>query len=255
MQSPPKKTKWLYGGITAAVLLTVGLIVAGGASAYFGHDHSAQQGALACRPGELNMTGDQVAGSCASFTFDAAAGSISGYTFDANGTQIRLIESLTVDGLAGSDASTHRGSFVLAKDDVRLMAHDAPVIEVMARNATTTTLVLPAAATIVVHQAVDDWSPAGATITNGAVKLNLLLPPGATISQDGQTLTIQSPHGLRIMPAGMPPMGGPMGHGFGAHGPGGPGPRDGHGPGPGGRDGPDGPDGPRGGDWNGPEGQ
>lgn len=243
MQSPTKKTKLLYGGIAAAALLTIGLVASANASGYWGHPNSAQAGALACKPSGLSETDGKVSGACASFSIDAATGVLSDFTYNANGTVVKLIDSLTVSQLAGGSESVRR-DYVLQKDDVRLMARDGPGLQVMARNGTTLKLVLPAEATITVHQAVDAWSPAGATVTYSAgassVRLNLLLPPDATIAQDGQALTVTTVHGPVVFaPAGM----GPGGPGFGGHGHGhgGPGPMGG---GPRGHDGPEGRGGP-----------
>lgn len=97
-----------------------------------------------------------------------------------------------------------------------------------ALNATTVTLTLPADATIAVHDEVEDWSPAGATITyaNGE-KANLVVRNG-TITVDGDVLTValEADGGLDYRPAGKPGMGhgagfGPMGAKHGGRGPGG----------------------------------
>jgi hypothetical protein len=61
-----------------------------------------------------------------------------------------------------------------------------------------------------VHDAVADWSPAGATVTYGAAKASLVLPKGSTLSQSGNTLTIQAGPGVVEFHLGAH---GPMGHG------------------------------------------
>lgn len=119
-------------------------------------------------------------------------------------------------------------------DAIRLQGRGAG-IEARSENGTTVTFVFPEGATLVTHDAVESWSPAGATVTYASGEVaNLVLGKNATLAQDGQTLTVTLPAqgGMHFgllppegapCPHGGPMMGGPREGGFG-------GPR-GHGPG------------------------
>lgn len=106
--------------------------------------------------------------------------------------------------------------------DVAIHAR-GPGVGLRALNATTVTLTLPADATVVVHEEVPDWSPAGATITyaNGE-KLNVRVHNG-TLALDGSVLTLALDENGGAQLAGAGPKGdcgkgGPGGRGHGGPG-------------------------------------
>ena len=112
--------------------------------------------------------------------------------------------------------------------DARLIAR-GPGVALRATNATAVTLVLPEDASIVVHDEVEAWSPAGATITYAdGQKANLVLK-NATLEVDGATIVLEldADGAASFLLREGPPFGFGPGHGFGDH----PGPRmHGHGP-------------------------
>lgn len=244
---PHTRKKTLLGGAAVVALLAVGLLAtqAVGAFGGFGHGAPGHSGMAMCQRQNLTESSGDVTDGCMSFHADAATGTLTGYTLKVNGSDVKLLDSLTVPALAGGQEELRRG-YVLHEGNVALVAL-GPQLRVMARNGTAATFAFPAAATVTVHQAVADWSPAGATIDYGTVKATLLLPPGATITQSGNSVSVQTVHGpiqFHLGPNGPGPMGmhGPhpgFGGGFAGRGPG---PRDGprdDGFGP--RDGPRGP--------------
>jgi hypothetical protein len=243
---PNSRKKTLLGIGAVVALLAVGLLATQAAGAFGGHGRASDaQRAQMCRPQNLTESGGDVSDGCMSFHADAASGAISAYTLKVNGTDVRLVDSLSVPALAGGKETTAHRGYSLRNGDVGLMA-GGPGLAVMSRNGTALTLAFPASATVTVHDAVSDWSPAGATIAYGAVKATLVLPKGSTLSQSGNTLTIQAAKGIVAFhlggahpmgPGGFGPrghFGGPMGgHGFEGRGHGGPpGERGGRGPPP-----------------------
>ncbi|MCA1811958.1 MAG: hypothetical protein LC623_08110 [Halobacteriales archaeon] len=241
---PHTRKRTILGGAAVVALLAVGLLATQAAGA-FGGRHPASSAGPAGRPmgplcerQELTESNGDVSDGCVSFHVDAASGTVTAYTVKANGTDVQLVDSLDVPALAGGDERARRG-YALHKDDVAFLAQ-GPGFTVMSRNGTALTLTIPAGATVTVHDAVADWSPAGATIAYGTVKASLMLPKGSTLSQSGNTLAIQAGPGPVAFHLGPnDPLGHP-GPGFGGPGP--------HGPGFEGRDPPrEGPrDGPRG---------
>lgn len=138
------------------------------------------------------------------------------------------------DPASGALANVARNGTVLferveyAPADVKVVL-GGPGVGIRALNATTVTLTLPAGATVVVHEAVADWSPAGATVTYAdGGKANLVLRNG-TLAVDGSvlTLSLEAGGGAQYGPAfarhggfGFGPLGdhGPMHGGRGGHG-------------------------------------
>jgi hypothetical protein len=178
--------------------------------------------------GGFNASASAQLGRFVSFTADAAAGALSNLgvrNATANDTVPRLASAQMTLAGAGT-ASTGRGTYAITDGSGDVLAvRDAPDAPVDARsaNGTTVTLTLPSGATVVLHPAVADWSPAGATVTYAdGRKADLVLSPNATVAQDGPTLTVTlGPHGaMRLALAGG--HGGPCagrGFGFGFGGP------------------------------------
>jgi hypothetical protein len=111
----------------------------------------------------------------------------------------------------------------------RLAVPDTPHARFVATsvNGTTLTLVLPAGAVVTAYEAVDDWSPAGATVDYGNGQKARLVLMNATLAVAGQTLTVAMAAGgvamYGVVPedgsvGSMPSFGGagPGAHGHGA---------------------------------------
>jgi len=197
----------IYGGIATVALLAVGLAAAhgGGFGRGAGFTHDAQAPTVPfCRGQQLTESGGAVTGNCIAFTADPAAGTVDAFTLTINGTSTVLVDGVNVPALAGGSESVQR-DYVLSNGDVRFMARDGPGFAIASRNGTAASIAFPADAVVVVHDAVADWSGAGATITIGAMKLNLLLPAGSTVAQDGNTLNLQLGPGAAVLaPVGHP---------------------------------------------------
>lgn len=186
-------------------------------------------------------TDGSVAGTFVTFTADPAAGALRDLDLKDGNSTHPLVASVTIApaagaGFTGSTAAKrgpHGGGYAL--DDGagdRLVVQDSPRAGFAAHsaNGTTVTLVLPEGATITMHEAVDAWSPAGATVDYGnGQKANLVLGKDATLAQDGQTLTVTLAAGGHLV-YGLVPDGAYAMHPGMGHGPGlGMGPRGGHG--------------------------
>jgi hypothetical protein len=195
MEPNPRK-KMIWGAGALVVLLAAGLVATQAVGAFGGHGHPADAASRAamCRPGNLAESNGDVGDGCVSFHADATSGAITAYTAKVNGTDVRLVDSLDVPALAGGQESARR-EYVLRNGDVAF-ASQGPGFAVMSRNGTALTLAFPADATVILHDAVADWSPAGATVTYGAVKASLVLPKDSTVTQAGNTLTIQAGPGV-----------------------------------------------------------
>jgi hypothetical protein len=226
---PTTRKKTLLGAGALVALLAAGLLATQAVGAFGGHGRpDAEQRAAMCRPQALTESNGDVSDGCTSFHADAASGTITAYTTKVNGTDVRLVDSLSVPDLAGGSEQARR-AYSLRQGDASFLA-GGPGFTVASRNGTALKLALPADATVTLHDAVADWSPAGATISYGAVKASLVLPKDSTITQSGNTLTIQAgpgpvafhlggPHGPEPgFGHGGPGMRGPSGPGFG-HGP------------------------------------
>lgn len=157
----------------------------------------------------------------------------------AGGRGARVGVSYDGDPSTGVLTNVHRNGTVLfekveyAPGDAKVDAR-GPGLNVRALNATTITLTLPANATIEIREAVEDWSPAGATITyEGGEKANLKVRNG-TISVEGSviTLTLEADGGAHYGPTavkgmfGFCPEKGEKGDDDGPRGAGRPGPRE-----------------------------
>ncbi|MEA3143834.1 MAG: hypothetical protein QOG31_1158 [Thermoplasmata archaeon] len=208
---PQSRKRIALGAGALVILVTAGLLATQAVGAFGGHDRqaTAAQHAALCRPGNLTESNGDVSDGCVSFHADAASGAISAYTAKVNGTDVSLVESLGVPALAGGSEQLRRG-YSLRQGDVGFVAQ-GPGFAVASRNGTALTIAFPADATVAVHDAVADWSPAGATVTYGAAKASLVLPKGSTLSQSGNTLTIQAGPGVVEFHLGGAH--GPMGHG------------------------------------------
>ncbi|MHB8633369.1 MAG: hypothetical protein ACYDBQ_05285 [Thermoplasmatota archaeon] len=169
-------------------------------------------GAVRCRPQGLTESSGKVAGGCQSFQVDPKTGSLTSLAVLSNGTTVPLLDGWSIPALAGGKESAHRG-YQLANAGVRLVAMDGPgALALMSPNGTSFTMTLASGATAVVHAEVADWSPPGVTITQGALKENLVLPPGSTVSQSGAVISVQAARGVSTLsPAGHPMMPGPPG--------------------------------------------
>jgi len=211
---PPtrRRKRLLYGGLAAVAVAALAMTAVAAAHGFggpgFGRGPAmATDARLAtCQPTGFTQSGNTVTGGCVSFTSDAADGSIAALAVTSNGTATTLLDKVTVAGLAGATETLRRG-YALEQSDVRLGVMDAPTAGLLvgARNGTTVTLEFPAGANLAVHAAVQDWSPAGATVTVGTLTANLVLPPNATLTQSGNTLTVTLPTGeLRFGLVGMP---------------------------------------------------
>ncbi|GEM_PF-3906965 len=137
-----------------------------------------------------------VTGRFVTFQADPAAGTITDLGSTAANASHPLVASLQLgNGSATGSAAMRRGGGYLLDDGAgdRLAVGDTPLagFQAMSRNGTTLTITLPAGATVATHDAVADWSPAGATVTyaNGE-KANLVLGRGSTLAASGQTLTV-----------------------------------------------------------------
>ncbi|MHB8606036.1 MAG: hypothetical protein ACYDCK_12360 [Thermoplasmatota archaeon] len=184
-------------------------------------------GRMAGFRGGFSETNGTVTAGPVTFHADPATGSISAVTLTNGNTTTTLLDAITVADLAGG-AETARGPmYMLATSDARLIASAGPVpgLDVVTKNATTVTIALPAGATVVTHEAVSHWSPAGATVTIGPIVENLVASNGATMTASGNTLTITLPAegalSLHLAPTNSDFAGGfgGFGHGFGFHGP------------------------------------
>jgi hypothetical protein len=223
---PHTRKRTILGATALAALLAVGLLATQAAGAFGGGHGPASSAGPAGRPmgpmcerQELTEENGDVSDGCMSFHADAASGTITAYTVKVNGTDVKLVDSLNVPALAGGDGQARRG-YALHKDDVAFLVQGLG-FTVMSRNGTALTLAFPAGATVTAHDEVADWSPAGATIAYGDLKASLVLPKGSTLSQSGNTLTIQAGPGPVAFHLGP---NGPLGHpgpGFGGpgHGP------------------------------------
>lgn len=70
---------------------------------------------------------------------------------------------------------------------------------VRALNATTVTLTLPADATVATHEAVENWSPAGATITYASGETINIRVKNGSVAQDGGVITVSLDEGGAAM--------------------------------------------------------
>ncbi|MES2155217.1 MAG: hypothetical protein V4510_08795 [bacterium] len=206
----------MLAGLGIVAILATGLVAAVAAHGFGGAPGgpfaAAANDATRCPPGELSESSGAVNGDCIAFNVDAATGMVSAFTLTVNGTSTRLVDSIAIPALAGG-SETVRRDYALATDDVRFMARDGPGLLLASRNGTAATITFPADALVVIHDAVADWSPAGATVTIGAIKLNLVLPPGSSMSANGNTLSLQLGPGIASLePAGAPPVP-PLGEG------------------------------------------
>ena len=206
--------KLVIGGAALAVLA---LVVAGFAAAH---------GAYGSRNGGTSPI---------TYDVDPATGTISNVVLAKDNTTYVLAESIALslaDGATVANASG-RGQTGLKTSDGDVLALRGPGLMARSVNGTTITFVLPAGATITLREAVEDWSPAGATIDYGNdIKVNVRVHNG-TLSVEGQTITVTLDAGghLDAGPVGNMPGKG-FGFGRGPHGEG-PmlgGPRGGHGP-------------------------
>lgn len=180
----------------------------------------------------FNETDGQLTGTFVTATVDVASATFTSIDLkDANSTH-PLVESVTLatpDGAtvtasSGGDKRCARGYVLDDGAGDRLGLEDSPRAGFLATsaNGTTLTIVLPAGVAITPHDAVDAWSPAGATVDYGnGQKANLVLK-NATLSVDGQTLTVTLDAGGAAAYGIVPGEG--WGFGFGHHGPGMPGP-------------------------------
>ena len=132
----------------------------------------------------------------------------------AGGRGSEMRAGVTYDGDPASGVLTNvnrNGSVIFERveytpGDAKLDAR-GPGVKVRALNATTVTLTLPANATVEIHEAVEDWSPAGATVTYAdGKKANLRLHNG-TLSVEGSviTLTLEAEGGAHYGLAGAKP--------------------------------------------------
>lgn len=151
-----------------------------------------------------------------SATVDASTGTISSIGYQKGNATAVLLESARIAIPVGAAPTNDSRRGYVVRDDVGdVLAVEGPGLRAASVNGTTVTLVLPAGATVVAHDEVADWSPAGATVTYAdGTKANLVLSKNATLHVDGQTLTITlgEKSGLQYHLAG------PEGKPFGVHG-------------------------------------
>lgn len=227
-----RKTRWMIlagGSVALVAVAALGLAAAhGGAGSatmpfagpgfgFRGAPEGWGHGGWGAGFTEANGT---VTGRAVTFTADPTTGTLTNVDLAAaNGTHPLLasIQMTLPAGATGAEAV--RGAYAL-RDGAgdALMVQDSPRGEIRATsvNGTTVTLTLPADASVIVHDAVADWSPAGATVTyaNGE-KANLVLGENATLTVSGQVVTVTLGPRATLDYGLLPP---PGAHGF----PGGP---------------------------------
>lgn len=189
--------------LAAAVLATLVVSAIGYAAAHdpslfpMGRDRAARGG--------FTESDGTVDGRYVTFTTDPATGTLRDLTLKGDNSTTLLLASLRMsltDGAspAGSvQAERCKGGYLLEDGHGnRVMVRDAPGagIQLASANGTTLTLALPQDAQVTPHEAVDAWSPAGATITYAdGKKANLALSKGATLTVENNTLTVTVPAG------------------------------------------------------------
>lgn len=243
-----QKRTFLWAGAAIAVVASaaIGAAVAQGGSSngfapgmpFLGHGHDGARGGH----GGFDTSTDPRTGRFVNVSADAANGTFSSLDVRTPNGTLRLLERAQIAYAAGATGTgAARGPGYVLEDGAgdALAIGDAPGARLDARsaNGTTVTLALPAGATVALHDAVDHWSPAGATVTYADGSVANLVLRNATVSQDGQTLTVALAAGGDLHYGLVPPEGqpcpGPMGHEMGEprgeHGLGGP--MGGHGPG------------------------
>lgn len=198
MNPSQRKATLIVTGVAALGLLTAGFVAAEGPFAGTGF-HGAWRGRDGHRDG-FTETGGSVAGHVTSFHVDVAAGTITDFAAKVNNTTTPLVDSIRIAALAGGTEKVHHAQYVL-RDASRdaFLALDAPPsgFGVRSANGTTVVLTFPSTATIVTHDAVQDWSPAGATVSYGTVQADLVLGTDSTLTLSGATVTVTlAAHGI-----------------------------------------------------------
>lgn len=173
------------------VLLTAGAAVAHANGFFGGRGMNAPNPAVG-----YNATEGTYDGRTTSAIIDVAGLTISSLALKEENATRTLAASITLESASEARAATGRGPSrgvgLIDGEGNRLSISDGPRAGFMAasRNGTTLTIVLPEGALVEVHEAVESWSPAGATIDYGnALKANIVLD-NAELSIDGQTLTV-----------------------------------------------------------------
>lgn len=183
------KTRWTLGFGGAALLA---LAILGVAAAH---------GGFADRSGASTFAqqGDTVSGRSVNFSVDLATATLRNLDpVAANASHPLVVSAQLVlpEGASATGDATPRGYVLSNGAGDQLVVRDGRGLGLATSsvNGTTVTLVFPEGATIVTHEAVASWSPAGATITyaNGEVA-NLVLSPNATLSASGQSVQVTLP--------------------------------------------------------------
>lgn len=179
----------LAGGTLAVLAVAVlGLAVATSVGApLWGKAHGGRGGWSGFTEANGTVTGRFV-----TFHADPAAGTITALSANASHPLVATIQ--LGNGSATGSEALRRGAYLL--DDGagdRLVVEDAPLagFQATSRDGATLTITFPEGANITTHDAVPDWSPAGATIAYAdGEKANLVLGRGSSLNLSGQTLTV-----------------------------------------------------------------
>ncbi|MHB8584785.1 MAG: hypothetical protein ACYDDF_02970 [Thermoplasmatota archaeon] len=188
-----------------------------------GHGHRGHPfgGAVGALSGFTQANGS-VSGLYVSFAPNSTSGSLKNVVdHTANGT-ITLFDSVTVAAGASPVTGSIRGSgYVLSASGVRILIADAPGAPVVGVSTvdSNVTFDLPAGANVTVHPKVPHWSPAGATLTIGSLRENLVVSGGGSVTLNGTALTVHLTPGSGFRLGGLGgfagPTRGPCPRGFG----------------------------------------
>lgn len=163
----------------------------------------------------------------ASFRVDVAAGTVTEYDVRKDNATFRLLDAIEVAQWS-ADVADVRGrgpAYVVGAcgvedpdargpgcdDDGAILVLSGHGFAARSAVANIVTLTLPAGASVVLHDAVEDWSPAGATVTySDGTTATLVVGKTSTVAEDGGDLVVTLAAGEHLAYHL-----GPLGHGLG----------------------------------------